>query len=360
MVRPTPAGGRPGGWVLPFLTQVTAAGTTAHTVAPRVSTYGQPRPTPPDRPTDEVGDPPANGATDQPTDGAAYPAYPAIPGTARGVARAPLRGVAAVPGAAGRRGVNGPAANRRAPHGPPRQRRSWPGFGSLRPGRRRAEAAAAQRVAVGGYRGRTDAPSRWSPVALVLIVAGVFVAGFGFERVTGTPLGQWLPGAHRATPETHPPLGASDPVSLAIPALNLQAAVHDVGLAEDGTIAVPELNRHNEAGWYVASPTPGENGPAVIVGHVDTSTGPSVFHRAATLHPGAQIQVRRMDRSVALFEVTSVEQFDKSSLPVDRVYDDFSHPGLRLITCGGQWVGGSTGYADNVVVFASLVGAQHG
>ena len=203
-------------------------------------------------------------------------------------------------------------------------------------------------------------PGRLRPAALVLIVFGVFFAGFGFERVTGTPLTQWLPGASRHSVREHPPMGASDPVSLNIPALNLQAAVHDVGLADDGTIEVPELNRHNEAGWYVASPTPGENGPAVIVGHVDTRTGPSVFYQAGTLHPGAQIQVRRMDGSVAIFEVTSVERFDKSSLPAERVYADFSHPGLRLITCGGRWVGGSTGYADNVVVFASLVGAQGG
>jgi hypothetical protein len=39
------------------------------------------------------------------------------------------------------------------------------------------------------------------------------------------------------------------------------------------------------------------------------------------------------------------------------VYGDFTRPGLRLITCGGRWVGGELGYADNVVVFASLVRA---
>ena len=63
---------------------------------------------------------------------------------------------------------------------------------------------------------------------------------------------------------------------------------------------------------------------------------------------------------MAVFEVNSVEKFDKGRLPVDEVYGDFSRPSLRLITCGGQWVGGETGYADNVVVFASLVKARPG
>ena len=43
---------------------------------------------------------------------------------------------------------------------------------------------------------------------------------------------------------------------------------------------------------------------------------------------------------------------------VDRVYGDYSRPGLRLVTCGGNWLGGGEGYSDNVIVFASLVKAD--
>jgi hypothetical protein len=74
--------------------------------------------------------------------------------------------------------------------------------------------------------------------------------------------------------------------------------------------------------------------------------------------PGARIEITRRDRQVAVFEVNSVEQFRKDRIPVPRVYSDFSRPSLRLITCGGAWVGGGTGYADNVIVFASLVDAH--
>jgi hypothetical protein len=83
-----------------------------------------------------------------------------------------------------------------------------------------------------------------------------------------------------------------------------------------------------------------------------------VFHRLRELSPGQRIEIVRRDRTVAVFEVNSVEQFGKDVLPLARVYQDFSRPGLRLITCGGAWVGGSTGYADNVIVFASLVDSR--
>jgi sortase (surface protein transpeptidase) len=96
----------------------------------------------------------------------------------------------------------------------------------------------------------------------------------------------------------------------------------------------------------------------VIVGHVDTHTGPAVFHELKELRSGDRVEVRRADRSVAVFEVDAVHRYDKNALPVDEVYGDFSRPRLRLITCGGRWVGGETGYADNVVVYASLVKAR--
>jgi hypothetical protein len=134
--------------------------------------------------------------------------------------------------------------------------------------------------------------------------------------------------------------------------------VLDVGLADDGSVDVPPLARHNEAGWFERGPTPGQFGPAVIVGHADTRSGPSVFYHLGELKPGQRIEVVRHDRRVAVFEVNSVEHFGKAKLPVDRVYGDYSRPALRLVTCGGKWLGGGTGYSDNVIVFASLVASR--
>ncbi|SCE96680.1 Sortase family protein [Micromonospora coriariae] len=199
------------------------------------------------------------------------------------------------------------------------------------------------------------------PVLAVAALMVLIVAMLGVEQVTGiNMLPDRLSAGLRPPPKKFPVLPASRPTGLAIRTLDLQAPVHDVGIASDGTIAVPDAGRAQEAGWYDQGPTPGQYGPAVIVGHVDTTSGPAVFHQLRELRSGDQIEVTRSDHRVAVFEVDSVERFDKGRLPVDEVYGDFSRPSLRLITCGGRWVGGETGYSDNVVVFASLVKARSG
>ncbi|MGW3899260.1 class F sortase, partial [Micromonospora profundi] len=207
--------------------------------------------------------------------------------------------------------------------------------------------------------GRRFGPGPGLPVLAVAAVMVLIVAMLGIEQVTGiNVLPDSLSAGLRPPPKKFPVLPASRPTDLAINKIDVRAPVHDVGIAADGTIAVPDAARAQEAGWYDQGPTPGQYGPAVIVGHVDTTSGPAVFHQLGELRSGDEIEVTRSDRSVAVFEVDSVDHFDKGRLPVDEVYGDFSRPGLRLITCGGRWVGGETGYSDNVVVFASLVKAR--
>lgn len=212
-----------------------------------------------------------------------------------------------------------------------------------------------------GRPGRSRPSRRRSAASLpiVIMLVGLFVTGLGVEHVTGANiLPGWLNAGNRPPPRKFPVLKASQPVGITIPSIRLRAVVHNVGLAPDGTIGVPPPEKADEVAWYDQSPSPGQFGPAVLVGHVDTRNAPAVFHDLDRLRPGAKVEISRQDRSVAIFEVNKVERFDKSHLPVEEVYNDFSRPGLRLITCGGPWVGGQLGYADNVVVFASLVRAR--
>ncbi|MGC4853844.1 class F sortase [Micromonospora sp. DT4] len=199
------------------------------------------------------------------------------------------------------------------------------------------------------------------PVLIIATLMVLIMAMLGVEQVTGVSLlPDRISAGLRPPPKKFPVLPASRPTALAIDTIDLQAPLHDVGIAPDGTIAVPDVARAQEAGWYDQGPTPGQYGPAVIVGHVDTTTGPAVFHRLRELRSGDQVDITRADGQVAVFEVNSVQRFGKERLPVDEVYGDFSRPSLRLITCGGRWVGGETGYADNLVVFASLVKSRGG
>ncbi|MGC1210632.1 MAG: class F sortase, partial [Micromonospora sp.] len=191
-------------------------------------------------------------------------------------------------------------------------------------------------------------------LAVVLVLVGVFATGAGLGRTAGPFDWADAGSSARPDPQKEDRLPASRPVSLSVPAIKVTAPVMPVGQARDGSIDVPPLSKHNQTGWYDRGPTPGEPGRAIIVGHVDTKSGPSVFYDLGKLKPGDRIEVTRADKRVAIFTVDTVEHFDKNNLPADRVYGDDGPPGLRLITCGGEWIGGRTGYADNIIAFASL------
>ncbi|WP_051799638.1 class F sortase [Catenuloplanes japonicus] len=198
-------------------------------------------------------------------------------------------------------------------------------------------------------------------LAAALLVIGLFAASAGLGQLTDVRLPSLAslfdrPG--EAPPRAFPVLEPSRPTRVTIPAIRVEAPVRQVGLAADGSIDVPPASEHDVTGWYEDGPTPGEFGSAVIVGHVDNYTGPSVFYRLHDLRRGDTIEIAREDRETAVFEVSSVELFDRTGLPADRVYADFTRPHLRLITCGGRWAGGDVGYRDNVVVFATLSGAK--
>lgn len=146
----------------------------------------------------------------------------------------------------------------------------------------------------------------------------------------------------------------SRPVRVDVPSIGVDAPIIDLGLQENGEVEVPPVADADKVGWYRNGPTPGEKGPAVLIGHLDTSRGPAVFRKLPQLRTGAEITVKRADGSTAHFVVRSVEQVPKSGFPTDRVYGDTDRPELRLITCGGR-VGGDGHWTDNLIVYADLV-----
>jgi sortase (surface protein transpeptidase) len=151
------------------------------------------------------------------------------------------------------------------------------------------------------------------------------------------------------------------PVHLDIPAIGVSTPLMTLGLNPDGTIAVPPLRPDAPAGWYRYLATPGEAGPAVILGHVDTAAaGPAVFYRLRDLRPGDTITVRRLDASTAVFTVGQVVQYPKSAFPTDAVYGPVDHPALRLVTCGGAFDRIHRQYRGNVIAYAALTATTPG
>lgn len=176
------------------------------------------------------------------------------------------------------------------------------------------------------------------------------------ERPWGT-LPSPRPSAETAkkTAKTHA-LGRSVPVRLQIPAIGVDTPVMRLGPAADGTVEVPPVTAHDLAGWYRYSPTPGQTGPSVILGHVTVGTyGDGVFRHLARLRRGERIVTRLENGKTAVFTVSSMRTVAQADFPTDAVYGNVGRPELRLITCGGPRTG--DGYRDSVIVFAGLSSA---
>jgi hypothetical protein len=188
------------------------------------------------------------------------------------------------------------------------------------------------------------------PLVVCLLLVGVFGIAVGLGQHLGMPMPSWP----QVGPDRETGMRPSQPTRISIPTLGVRANVVEVGRADDGSIAAPVEDPVRTAGWYGLGPTPGEPGTAVIVGHVDTASRPAVFRRLGEIEAGKIIEVIRKDRKVATFTVESVETFPKTSFPADRVFAESDTPRLVLVTCGGTWLGGPIGYADNVIVFARL------
>ena len=119
-----------------------------------------------------------------------------------------------------------------------------------------------------------------------------------------------------------------------------------------GHSSVPEA--YDTVGWYKYSPTPGELGPSVILGHVDSYEGPAVFFSLGQVHVGDPIEIEREDGSVVVFSITGYERVEQTAFPTDRVYNDISHAGIRLITCSGIFDKGAQRYSHNLIVYGEL------
>jgi LPXTG-site transpeptidase (sortase) family protein len=153
-------------------------------------------------------------------------------------------------------------------------------------------------------------------------------------------------------------LPASPPTEISIPKIGAKSSLVALGLNADRTIQVPPVEQPMQAGWYDKAPTPGEIGPAVVLGHVDGNKKPGIFFRLKEMAAGDEVLVSRQDGTTARFEVTRVEQVSKKDFPTDLVYGDTDGPELRLITCGGVFDHSAKSYKDNIVVFAKLVPPQ--
>lgn len=189
--------------------------------------------------------------------------------------------------------------------------------------------------------------------AAVLAAAAAVLSGCGESapRPSSPVLGTSVieaPASPRATRAGR----AARPVRVQIPSIGVDAPLISLGLDRTGALEVPA--RFDQVGWWAGGSRPGERGPAVIVGHVDSRTGPAVFFKLRALRRGDAVVVRRRDGTSVRFIVRSSERYPKDRFPTARVYGPTRRPELRLITCSGTFDRSTGHYLDNTVVYAAV------
>jgi LPXTG-site transpeptidase (sortase) family protein len=203
----------------------------------------------------------------------------------------------------------------------------------------------------------------------VALAAG-FVAATGYLVVTQprpvSDMGRWGAIGAAPAPQTGPswnPLATANatpfgvaaaqpqgpPTRLRVTAIGIDTALEYLHLGNDGTLTPPA--DFAQAGWYADGTAPGDPGPAVIAGHVDSKRGPAIFYRLRELQTGDRIEVVRGGETVR-FTVVSTAWYPKTTFPTDKVYGPTPDRQLRLITCGGVFNHHLRSYKDNLVVYA--------
>jgi sortase (surface protein transpeptidase) len=198
--------------------------------------------------------------------------------------------------------------------------------------------------------------NRRSTIAAAVVVSVLVLAFLGWKQSVMAP--SYVENISTTTAAKLTVMGEtlpeSAPVHISIPAASIEADFEvPLGLQQNGEIEVPET--YDKVAYYGYGPTPGELGPAVILGHVDSLDGPAVFFSLGQLKEGDGIEVKREDGKTAVFSVTNVERHPQSGFPTREVYQDIDHAGLRLITCTGVYDHGTLRYSHNLIVFAKLV-----
>lgn len=143
------------------------------------------------------------------------------------------------------------------------------------------------------------------------------------------------------------------PVRVEVPSLGIDSRLDRLGT--DGQDRLDTPPQWQVAGWFAGGPRPGDAGPAVIAGHVDSPDGPAVFARLSELGEGDVVRVTDAGGTAREFAVTKTTTTPQDGFPTEAVYGPTPDPQLRLITCDGPYDAAAGGYQDNLLVFATEV-----
>ncbi len=138
------------------------------------------------------------------------------------------------------------------------------------------------------------------------------------------------------------------PIRLVIPKINVDAGILYMGLTPQGDMEVP--TKIDELGWYKFGPNPGEEGSAVIAGHLGVGE-PGIFMNLDKLEIGDTFSVIDNNGQFIYFVVREIKTYNSTDHPSEVFFSD-SGSHLNLITCSGDWDKTKQGMSKRLVVFA--------
>lgn len=140
------------------------------------------------------------------------------------------------------------------------------------------------------------------------------------------------------------------PVSLRIPAINVDAKIEQAGVKDDGEMDMPKGPA--AAAWFNLGPRPGERGSAVIYGHYGWKDGiQAVFDNLHKLKKGDKIYTEGEKGGVITFVVREIRSYVESADAPDVFGSSDGKAHLNLITCEGTWNKSRKSYSNRLVVF---------
>lgn len=146
-----------------------------------------------------------------------------------------------------------------------------------------------------------------------------------------------------------------NPESMSIPVIGIEASVQHLGTTETGEMAVPD--NIDEVSWFSPGYKPGQNGRAVIAGHVDGIDGPAIFWDLSKLEPGDEILVEGEGRKL-IYKVHTMESVPLDEADIPKIFGYSSSPELVLITCSGTYDYSRGTREERLVVYASYAGEK--
>ena len=144
------------------------------------------------------------------------------------------------------------------------------------------------------------------------------------------------------------------PTKIKIPAINIDTFVERVGVTKEGNMDVPK-NIWN-TGWFGdGGYRPGDDGNAVIAGHLDAPGTVAVFWNLDKLKVGDKVVLTDQAGKQMTFEVYDKQIYPINNAPLQTIFGPANEPHLNLITCGGTFNRASQIYDKRLVVYTKLV-----